>query len=66
MKLAKVVTDIICGDEEKFKQGVYEIKTSVSEKTKNGFANNINSLDLSKKDDINTIVPNLVGEIQLS
>ena len=60
LKLAKVVTDIICGDKEKLKQGVYEIKTSVSEKTRNGFANNINSLELSKKDDINAIVPDLI------
>ena len=63
-KLAKVVTDIICGDKEKLKQGVYEIKTSVSEKTKNKFAKIIaNILYLEKVGDDDSKVPQKTGDI---
>ena len=61
LMLAKTVTDVICGNKEKFKQGVYEIIGSYFVK-EDGLDDHLDFLDIdSKADDINLIVPNLVS-----
>lgn len=62
LTLAKTVTDVICGDKEKFKQGVYEIIGSSFVK-ENGLNDPLDFLEIDgKADQINNIVPNLVSE----
>ena len=62
LTLAKTVTDVICGDKEKFKQGVYEIIGSSFVK-ENGLNDPLGFLEIDgKADQINNIVPNLVSE----
>lgn len=61
LTLAKTVTDVICGDKEKFKQGAYEIIGS-SFVEENGLGGYLGFLDINgKADQINDIVPNLVN-----
>ena len=62
LTLAKTVTDVICGDQEKFKQGAYEIIESSFVKD-GGLNDPLGFLNIDgKKDQINGIVPNLVSE----
>ena len=62
LTLAKTVTDVICGDKEKFKQGAYEIIGSSFVK-EDGLNDPLGFLDIDgKADQINGIVPNLVSE----
>ena len=61
LMLAKTVTDVICGDKEKFKQGAYEIIGS-SFVEEDGLGGYLGFLDINgKADQINDIVPNLVN-----
>lgn len=61
LTLAKTVTDVICGDKEKFKQGAYEIIGSSFVK-EDGLNDPLGFLDIDgKADQINDIVPNLVN-----
>lgn len=61
LMLAKTVTDVICGDKEKFKQGAYEIIESPLGK-EDGLVCHLGFLDKTgKADQINYIVPNLVN-----
>ena len=64
LMLAKTVTDVICGDKEKFKQGAYEIIGSSFVKEDGPVIDDtLDILDIQNKaDDINLIVPNLVNK----
>ena len=62
LMLAKTVTDVICGDKEKVKQGAYEIIGSPVVPDDKLRAH-LGFLDIQNKaDDINLIVPNLVNK----
>ena len=67
LMLAKTVTDVICGDKEKVKQGAYEIiGSSFVKKDELGYYLDFLDID-SKAKDINDIVPNLVStDIKIS
>ncbi len=58
---AKTLTDVIWGDKEKFKQGVYEISTSLHKETRNEDIKQVlNFLDFNNKNaEINNIIPGL-------
>ncbi len=61
LTLAKTVTDVICGDKEKFKQGAYEI-IGGSFVEEDGLGDYLVFLVDGKADQINDIVPNLVNK----
>ncbi len=65
LMLAKTVTDVICGDQEKFKQGIYEIAASLSKSMIEGGYDIVKDVCLNveaKKDDINALVPGLIKD----